>query len=92
MHEQPPMPLINPTSSAPAAVALLTLIDVAADARAWGLLRYVIGRFAPIYVQLKLDHDHRLIFIAARSQGVDASDRVNAFFNFFRNFTLNDFR
>ena len=50
MHEQPPMPLINPTSnptsSAPAAVALLTLIDVAADARAWGLLRYVIGRFA----------------------------------------------
>ena len=33
MHEQPPMPLSHPTSSAPAAVALLTLIDVAAEQR-----------------------------------------------------------
>jgi hypothetical protein len=42
MHEQP----LKPPPSAPAAVALLTLIDVAAEARAWGLSRYVIGRFA----------------------------------------------
>lgn len=45
MQEQPPPPL--PTAaSASGAVAVLTLIDVAADARAWGLSRYVIGRFA----------------------------------------------
>ena len=45
MHEQPPKRLTAPPNPPPA-VALLTLIDVAPEARTWGLSRYVIGRFA----------------------------------------------
>jgi spheroidene monooxygenase len=40
------VPTLLPTASAQAAVAVVILIDVAADSRAWGFSRYVIGRFS----------------------------------------------
>jgi hypothetical protein len=40
------MPALLPTAGRSAAVAVLILIDVASDSRAWGWSRYVIGRFA----------------------------------------------
>jgi len=72
----------------------LGLFDLGAQQRAHrsDLLAHVLGRLAAVHVQLKFDDHHRLVFVAARGQGVDAGDRVDRFFDFFRDFALDNFR
>ena len=52
---------------------------------------HILGCTAAIYRQLKLDDDHRLAFIAARGQRIDASDGVDAFLDFFGDFAFDNF-
>ena len=53
---------------------------------------HVVSRFASIDVQAELDHHHALAFVAARSQGVDTGDGVDAFLDLFGDFALHYFR
>ena len=52
---------------------------------------HIVGRFATIHVELEFNDHHRLVFIAARSERIDTRDGVDAFFNFFGDFALNNF-
>ena len=52
---------------------------------------HILGGLAAIHVQLELDDHDRLVLVAARSQGIDAGDRVDRFFNLFGDFALDDF-
>ena len=68
------------------------VFHLVAKQRAHGgdLFAHVFGRLAPVDVQLELDDDDRLAFVAARGQGVDAGDRVDAFLDLLGDFALDD--
>ena len=55
------------------------------------LFTHVFSGFSPVNVQLEFNDDDCLAFVAARCQGAYACDGVNAFFDFFCDFTLNNF-
>ena len=68
------------------------LLDLVAQGRAdrRHLLAHVLGRLAPVDVQLELDDDDRLALVAARGQRVDAGDRVDAFLDLLGDLALDD--
>ena len=51
---------------------------------------HIIGGLAPVDVQAEFDHHHRLPLVAARGQGADAGDGVDAFLNLARDLTLHN--
>jgi hypothetical protein len=55
-------------------------------------LAHVLGGLAPVDVQLELDDDDRLAFVAARGQRIDAGDGVDAFLDLLGDFALDDLR
>ena len=70
------------------------LFDLCTQTRAQccDFFAYVLGGLAAVHIQLKLNDNDRLAFIAARDQATDAGDGIDAFFNFLADFTFNDFR
>ena len=72
----------------------LGLFDIGAQGGAdvGDFFAHIFSTLAAVDVELKLHHHHRLPFVAARGQRIDTSDGVDAFFDFFADFTLHDLR